>query len=208
MAGLLAWSPSFAGAGLFAWRGSLDPLRCCICIYGRRSCRSPDLDSTTRYREFQECYEGMTDAIGVWVNNIVNLTEGRHGNVAEEVIQLSTAPADTPDQIRETTLRLWSLIETEGRFWRDHQSQFPTLYVVALMAFSEVDSSGFVERVFSTCKNILALNRSSLDFDLFDDLVVLKHNKDLHSTLDDREEAEELLTLLHNDLCEVIANGR
>jgi len=56
----------------------------------------------------------------------------------------------------------------------------PVFFRVRLLVLGQVSFSGFAERVFSTCKLVLALNRKIIvgDFETFNNLVILRHNKE------------------------------
>jgi hypothetical protein len=65
-----------------------------------------------------------------------------------------------------------SLKETSSVFFR-----------VGLLVLGQVSFSGFAERVFSTCKLVLALNRRIIvgDVETFNNLVILRHKRNFCS---------------------------
>jgi len=106
--------------------------------------------------------------------------------VLDDVSKLVQCQVDTERQWLEQRLGLWSLVQLEERFWLSMKHSNPVLFRVALETFSEVSSSGFAERVFSTCKLLLSTNRGTMDFDTFNHLVGLRHNKDFKVPKDDQ----------------------
>ena len=138
--------------------------------------------------------------MNAWLN-IENLSKGRNGkDVSEHVRSAMASKPQTLEQRRDLQLRLWYLTEAEVPFWRSVEERLPTLYRVALFVFGEVDSSGFVERVFSTGKNVLGLDRSSLSFECFNDLVFLKHNTDFRANGAHASDLAELLQQVEEDM--------
>lgn len=146
-------------------------------------------------RDFAVDFSAMRGAMRKWAtyDNLVPGGKGRGGKDVSEATIKKVVSMDVSDPVTwtETRLQLWYLTEVEVRFWQSMKETSPTLYRVAILVFSELSSSSFAERVFSTSKLILKENRGTLSFDAFKDLVILRHNTDYHDA-PDQQEAELL----------------
>lgn len=138
----------------------------------------------------------MLDHMHQWEDVNVFLPDGvgRGGQqVQDRVLELVDYQVETEQQWLEQRLGLWSLVQIEEKFWLSMKHNNPVLFRVALETFGEISSSGFAERVFSTCKILLSTNRGTIDFDTFKDLVILRHNKNVKLNATDDEVTLQLM---------------
>ena len=88
-------------------------------------------------------------------------------------------------------MMLWRHVDILD-WWRRYEHEFPTIALLARRFLACPAAQSFQERVFSGAKVVMNAKRSRLDSDLFEQLVVLRHNqKWLERQRQGRQERDE-----------------